>query len=189
MVFALDGVGKMVLDSNGRIGVGPTPTNVATYNNSGKNFSVAGESSTYPSTITQVGDGSTTYGNGYYAKEVFRITGLGSATEISRITGTGSNGFGLYIKVIACGHSASTGSAVNIKEYFYTGGTAAATQISSVTSGTVPPITIDTSTNNVVIVKLASANPAAGSFNGTVIIEWAVSPSFDSAPGGLWTIS
>lgn len=172
---------RMRVDGNGNVGVGVTP--VDTYNSSGKVIALAGTSITNPATIIQMGN-ATYPGRGYSADETFFIAGIYNATEISRITASSLNGIGMYFKVKVVGHSASTGSGLNIKEYYYDGATVA--QVSTTTTGSIPPITVTVPSSGVVVVSLASANPAVGSFNGVMRIEWMAPVDFSSCN---WTIS
>lgn len=107
----------------------------------------------------------------FYYKELFKITGLTSATEITRMSATGSNGLNVYFKIIAVGHTAAIGNGINIKEFVWAAGTSAPTQISTITNGSVPPITFNNATNNVCIINLASSN-GTSEFRGTVLVEW-----------------
>jgi hypothetical protein len=172
---------RVRVDGDGNVGIGTTSP--IAYNSSGKVITIAGTSITNPSTIIQMGNKDNP-GRGYSADETFFVSGVGSATEISRITASSQNGIGMYFKVKVVGHSASTGSGLNIKEYYYDGSTV--TQVGTATAGSVPPITTSVPSSGVVVVSLASANPAVGNFNGVMRIEWMAPVDFSSAN---WTIS
>jgi hypothetical protein len=178
--------GVPYFDASGNVGIGTTtPT---AFDTNGRTLTIAGPSASSPGTLIIAGNAGVTLGNGYYASEVFRVTGVTSATEITRITGTSSNGLGLYIKITANGHTSAVGSGVNVKEFIYEGGTSAPTQISSVTHSAFPVISFDTSTTNVCVVRIASFNGSAA-MNGVVRVEWQVPPDFFGGTAGTWTIS
>ena len=126
-----------------------------------------------------------TDGSGYYNTQVFAVSGITSATEITRYTGTGANGFRAYFKIIATGHTASVNNGINIKEYYYDGSTGNPVEISSYTATSAPVIAFDNSTSNVLIVTLSSSNGSNG-FNGVVKIEALIPIDFGSS---TWTIS
>lgn len=179
--------GVPYFDTSGNVGIGTT-TPIA-FDTNGRVLTVAGNSQSSPGTIIVAGNSSVTLGNGYYATEVFRVMTITSATEITRITGSGANGLAIYIKVVANGHTSGVGSGTNIKEFMYEGGTSAPTQLSSVTSAAnFPVISFDTSTTNVCIVRLASSN-GSSSFNGVMRVEWQVAPDFTGGTAATWTIS
>ena len=172
---------RMRLDGYGHLSIGiPVAQG---FNSSGKILALAGTSITQPATILQIGNKDYP-GRGYSADETFFISGIYSATEITRITASSLNGIGLYFKVKVAGHSASTGSGLNIKEYFFDGATV--TQISSTTTASIPPITVTVPSTGVVVINLASANAGVGSFNGVMRVEWMAPVDFSSCN---WTIS
>jgi len=126
-----------------------------------------------------------TDGSGYYNTQVFAVSGITSATEITRYTGTGNNGFRAYFKIIATGHTGSVNNGINIKEYYYDGSTGNPVEISSYTATSAPVIAFDNSTSNVLIVTLSSSNGSNG-FNGVVKIDALIPVDFGSS---TWTIS
>ena len=122
--------------------------------------------------------------NGYMHEETFRITGITSATEISRITGTGCNGLGMTIEIVVGGHTGSLGSGMVRGVYFYEGGTSAPTVVQSLPKAPAPVISFDTSASNVLIVKLRSSD-GVSSFKGVMNIRWYVPVDFSE---NTWTI-
>lgn len=170
------------IDANGNIGI--NNTNPDAYNTSGKVLSIKGTSQSNPAALQL--NGSSTTGAGYYTKEVFQLTGVSSAQEISRVTGTGANGWRGYFKIMVNGHTGSIGNGINIKEYYWDGGTSSPVQISSYTNGAgTPVISFNTSTSNTLIVYVASSN-GGNTLNANCIIEWSLPPDFSS---GAYTIS
>lgn len=124
-------------------------------------------------------------GNGYYNTQVFAVSGITSATEITRFTGTGANGFRAYFKIIATGHTGAVNNGINIKEYWYDGSTGNPVQISTYTATNPPVIAFNNSTSNVLIVTLSSAT-GTNPFNGVVKIEAMIPIDFSAS---TWTIS
>lgn len=120
--------------------------------------------------------------DGFYHREIFAISGVTAATEITRLTSTGANGYRAYFKINVHGHSGGVGNGSNIKEFYWDGATNAPVQISTYTQGQVPPITFDNSTSQVCIVNLASAN-AVASFNGVMAVEWLIPVDFSGNTG------
>ena len=184
--------GALTLASNGSTtavtidtsqNVGINNSNPAQFDTSGEVLNISGAAAnTNPSVLFMAGNGG---GAGYEATEVFAIAGITAATEITRNTGTGANGFRAYLKVTVTGHSGGVGNGINIKEFYWDGGTGAPVQISTYTNGSVPVISFDNTTSNVWIVKLASSNGTA-SFNGVMKVEWLMPVDFASS---TWTIS
>jgi hypothetical protein len=171
------GSGQVYKDASGNVGVNnSSPSQYAT---SGKILNFTGTANNSgPANLFMPGS-STQTGAGYASTEVFAISGISAATEITRVTGTGTNGFRAYFKVIVTGHTGGIGNGINIKEYFWDGGTGGATQISTYTNGQVPSITITNSTSNVLIINLASSN-GTSSFNGVMKVEWMLPIDFSS---------
>jgi len=175
---------RTAVDSSGNFGLNTTAP--ATYDTSGKMFTQAGTANNSGPSAHMMQGSSGTPGAGYYCREVFAISSIpNSVTEITRITGSGSNGMGMYVRVTVSGHTSGTSNASNYKAVRYDGGTAAVTQVETATSGTVPTITFNTGTSNVLTISLTSA--AAGqNFNGVMVVEWFVPIDFSS---NTWTIS
>ncbi len=96
-------------------------------------------------------------GAGYYTQEVFSI-GVTASQEISRVTGTGANGFRSMIRISLCGHTGAKGNGHIYAMYYWDGGTAAPVQIFRYDSGTnIPGLSFNTSTSNVLITNLSSS--------------------------------
>tara|TARA_Y100001938_G_scaffold142340_1_gene213410 strand:- start:672 stop:1259 length:588 start_codon:yes stop_codon:yes gene_type:complete len=128
-----------------------------------------------------------TDGSGYYNTQVFAVSGITSATEITRYTGTGNNGFRAYFKIIATGHSGNVGNGINIKEYYYDGDTNAPVQISSYAPSNAPVIAFNNATEDMLIVTLSSTN-GTNEFRGVLKIEAMIPIDFTS-PASTYTIS
>ena len=143
-----------------------------------------GTNNSGPATLAM--QGASGDGAGFVHTEVFGIAGVAAATEITRATGTGANGFRMLIDVTATGHTGSQNNAHHIGKYYWDGGTNAV-QIISVDEPTSHQIdiTFDTSTSNVCIVKLTSSSGTNG-FNGVMEVKWYVPIDFASS---TWTIS
>jgi hypothetical protein len=141
---------------------------------------ISGSSGTAPAALWMKSVNDST---SFFYREVFKVS-VTSAQEISRLSLTGSNGFQSYFKIIVTGHSAGVGNGTNVKEFIWTGGTSAPTQISTVTNGSIPVISFNNATNNVCIVNLASSNGSAN-FQGTMMIEWLHPPDFGGNTGAI----
>ena len=126
-------------------------------------------------------------GAGYYNTQVFAISGITSATEITRYTGTGNNGFRAYFKIIATGHTAGVNNGINIKEYYYDGDTNAPVQISSYVATNAPVIAFNNATEDMLIVTLSSSN-GTSEFRGVLKIEAMIPVDF-TTPQSTYTIS
>jgi hypothetical protein len=183
IAFSEGGAEAMRIDSSGGVGVNNTnPTQFAT---SGKVLNLTGTATNSGSANFFMSGSSTELGRGFASTEVFSIANISSATEITRATGTGANGFRAYAKIIVTGHTGGIGNGINIKEYYWDGVTGAPVQISTYTNANVPAISFDNTTSNVWIIKLASSNGTNG-FNGVMKIEWMLPVDFGS---NTWTIS
>jgi hypothetical protein len=169
---------RAMIDAPGNLGI--NNMSPVGFNSSGRVINVAGTSANSgPATIMQVGS-SATPGAGYAATEVFALANIQNAVEITRVTGTGANGFRGYFKVIVTGHNGSIGNGINIKEFYWDGGTSAPVQISTYTSSFAPVISFDNAVNHRLVVLLASSNGSA-SFNGVMKIEWMLPIDFASS--------
>ena len=163
---------RMRIDSSGNVGINTaSPTQYAT---SGKVLNITGTANNSGPAVQVMSGSSANPGAGNYIREVFAIASISNtATEITRITGTGANGMSMYIRVTASGHTSGDG------------GTSAVTQVETATSGSVPPITFDTATSNILIIKLASST-ASQIVNGVMVVEWFVPIDFAS---NTWVVS
>jgi hypothetical protein len=184
MTFYTGGSEAMRIDTSRNVGV--NNTNPAQYATSGKVVNITGTANNSGPATHFMSGSSASLGAGYYCREVFAVSGIGSATEITRITGTGANGMGMYVRVTVNGHSSGTGNGSNYKAVRYDGGTVAVTQVETATSGTVPALTFGTGTNNVLIINLATGGGGGTTFNGVMVVEWYVPIDFASS---TWTVS
>jgi len=181
--FGTNDTERARIDTSGNVGI--NNTSPAQYATSGKVVNITGTANNSgPANLFMPGS-STQTGAGYASTEVFAVSSITSATEITRVTGTNTNGFRAYFKVIVTGHTGGVGNGINIKEYFWDGGTGGATQISTYTNGQVPGITITNSTNYVLIINLSSSNGVNG-FNGVMKVEWMLPIDFAAS---TYTIS
>lgn len=175
---------RIRIDSNGNIGLNTSsPTQYDT--SGGKILRISGTATNSgPATVFMSGSTGVP-GAGYYAQEVFSI-GVSSSTEISRMTGTGANGFRSMIRVSLCGHTGSKGNGHIHAMYYWDGGTAAPVQIYRYDSGTnIPSLSFNTATNNVLITNLASSD-GTNQFQGVMTIEYFMPVDFASS---TYTIS
>ena len=175
--------GNVVLQENGgNVGINTS----AFENTNGTEFNIkGGTNNTKPAVITM--QGASGDGAGFVQTEVFGIASVSSATEITRITGTGANGMRMLIYVTVTGHTGSLDNGHNIGRYYWNGGTNSVVTIEQDVNanGNSPSVTFDTSTSNVCIVKLTSGN-GSGSFNGVMEVKWYVPIDF---AGSTWTVS
>lgn len=183
LTFGTNNSERARIDSSGNVGV--NNTNPSQYATSGKILNITGTANNSgPANLFMPG-ASAQPGAGFASTEVFGISSVSAAQEITRITGTATNGFRAYIKVIVTGHTGSIGNGINIKEWFWDGGTGGVTQISTYTNGSVPTLSVTNSTSNVLIINLASSN-GSNAFNGVMKVEWMIPIDFASS---TYTIS
>lgn len=121
---------------------------------------------------------------GFYHREVFAIGSVAGATEITRLTSTGANGYRAYFKIIVSGHTGNVNNGINIKEFYWDGGTNAPVQISTYTATSAPTISFNNATNNVCIVRLASSD-GTNNFNGVMMVEWLIPVDFGGSTGTI----
>ena len=155
-------------------------------NTNGTEFNIkGGTNNTKPAVITMQGGSGD--GAGFVQTEVFGIASVSSATEITRITGTGANGMRMLIYVTVTGHTGSLANGHNIGRYYWDGATNSVVTIEQDVNANdySPSVTFDTSTSNVCIVKLTSGN-GSGPFNGVMEVKWYVPIDFASS---TWTVS
>ena len=178
---------KIAMDTSGNVDVVAGNMSIApdkdTSNTSGKFLCVEGTSQTNPSVIIQKGAAAN---YGFSQTEVFSFS-VTSATEISRITGTGANGFRAYIKVTVVGHTGGVANGHCIEEVYYDGGTTAVTELVATIGGggNNPDITFDVSSSNVLIIKVASAD-GSSTFRGVCKIEYLFPFDFSN---NTWVVS
>jgi hypothetical protein len=165
-------------DSNGNVGI--NNANPSQYATSGKILNITGTANNSgPANLFMPG-ATTQPGAGFASTEVFAISSVSASQEITRVTGTGTNGFRAYIKVIVTGHTGGIGNGINIKEWFWDGGTGGVTQISTYTNGQVPVLTVTNTTSSVLIISLSSSN-GSNAFNGVMKVEWMIPIDFSSS--------
>lgn len=178
---------KIAMDTSGNVDVVAGNMSIApdkdTSNTSGKFLCVEGTSQTNPSVIIQKGVAAN---YGFSQTEVFSFE-VTSATEISRITGTGANGFRAYIKVTVVGHTGGVANGHCIEEVYYDGGTTAVTELVATIGGggNNPDITFDVSSSNVLIIKVASGD-GSSTFKGVCKIEYLFPIDFSN---NTWVVS
>ena len=178
---------KIAMDTSGNVDVVAGNMSIApdkdTSNTSGKFLCVEGTSQTNPSVIIQKGVAAN---YGFSQTEVFSFS-VTSATEISRITGTGANGFRAYIKVTVVGHTGGVANGHCIEEVYYDGGTTAVTELVATIGGggNNPDITFDVSSSNVLIIKVASGD-GSSTFRGVCKIEYLFPIDFGN---NTWVVS
>jgi hypothetical protein len=176
--------GALSADSSGNVGINDTTP--STYATSGKVLAISGTANNSGPSIVIMEGNSAAPGRGSFVTETFSLAVIpNTATEITRITGTGSNGMCMYVRVTVNGHTSSIGNGFNYKGVRYDGGTTAVTQVETATSGSVPVLTFDTATSNVLVIKLNSST-AGQTFNGVMVVQWYIPIDFGS---NTWTIS
>lgn len=138
-----------------------------------------GTNNSVPAVLTLQG-GATT-GQAFYQKECFGVTNITGATEISRISTTGRNGFRLWGKVRVFGHTGSLGDGHDQKEFYWDGNTGVTTYNTFNSGSNIPSVTFSASAN-LLIVRLQSGNASNG-FNGCMVIEWMMPIDFAGNTG------
>jgi hypothetical protein len=138
-----------------------------------------GTNNSVPAVLTL--QGGTTTGQAFYQKECFGVSGITGATEISRISLTGRNGFRLWGKVRVFGHTGSLGDGHDQKEFYWDGNTSVTTYNAFNSGSNIPSVTF-TASANTLIINLQSGN-ASNSFSGCMVIEWMMPIDFAGNTG------
>ena len=189
--LGIDNHDDITVDANGNIGVNNTDPDA--YTTSGKVVSIKGTANnTGPSVVRME---SASNGAGYMEHQVFGVTGISAETEITRLTGTGANGFCMMIEVTATGHTGSASNGLEYQKLWWEGNTEPVRLIERQTTyggwpggnnyGKAPVFTFDTISSNVVIINLTSGD-GTGNFNGVVEIKYRIPIDFAS---NTWTTS
>jgi len=153
-----------------------------TSNTSDTFLTLEGTSETHGSAVIQKG----LAGNTTFYQNVVYHTDCTSAEEVSRITGSGTNGFMMLIRVHTCGHTAAVGDGFDIKYYTWSGASSTPTQVYSLGGGgNNPDITVSVPSANVLVVNVASAD-ATNTYRGAVQIEYLVPNDFGNS---TWVVS
>lgn len=175
---------KLRVTSAGAVGINQTQP--GTEHTSGTVLQVKGGTANTKPAVVWLQGGSLD-GAGSCCTEVFGVAGIQSATEISRLTMSGANGYRALIKVEATGHTSGKGNGHNIIQAYWDGGTSSVTTIYAYggAASLNPVITFNTSTSNVCIVNInrGTAGTGADNFNGVVRIEWLIPVDFASSTG------
>ena len=153
-----------------------------TSNTSDTFLTLEGTSETHGSAVIQKG----LAGNTTFYQNVVYHTDCTSAEEVSRITGSGTNGFMMLIRVHTCGHTGAVGDGYDIKYYTWSGASSTPTQVYSLGGGgNNPDITVSVPSANVLVVNVASAD-ATNTYRGAVQIEYLVPNDFGNS---TWVVS
>lgn len=179
---------RMILAPDGSLQLsnGGTPT-IKTGIGTGRALTIVGEGTgnTGGSVVKMTGRNNNA-GAGFVQTEVYALTGVTSNVEISRITGTGANGFRMLVEVTCTGHTGSRGNAHSIKKAYWDGGTSSVFLISEEQSDTNPiNVNIQCPSSNVLRVLLSSSDGTNG-FNGVMEIKYYVPVDF---AGSTWATS
>jgi len=179
---------KMSLNPNGSLQLsnGGTPQINGNLNNA-RAFTIMGEGTgNSGASVIKMTGRDNNQGAGFVQTEVYGLTNITNQVEISRITGTGANGFRMLVEVTVCGHTGSLGNAHSIKKAYWDGGSNSVYVISEEQSDTnAITVNINTPSTNVLRVNLSSANSTNG-FNGVAEIKYYVPIDF---AGNTWTTS
>ena len=166
--------------------LGVNTTNPAQYTSSGNVLNVASTATTNaePSIIKMSGRSAT--GAGFVQTEVYGITGVSSNTEISRITGTGTNGMRMLVEATATGHTGSLGNAHFIARWYWDG-TSNAPVLMHKEHEAIQSINITATcpSAHVMVIGLTSAD-GSQPFNGVMEVKYYVPIDF---AGNTWTTS
>lgn len=166
--------------------LGVNTTNPAQYASSGNVLNVASTETTNvePSIIKMSGRSAT--GAGFVQTEVYGITSVSSNTEISRITGTGTNGMRMLVEAKACGHTGSLGNAHFIARWYWDG-TSNAPVLMHKEHEAIQSINITATcpSAHVMVIGLTSSD-GSQPFNGVMEVKYYVPIDF---AGNTWTTS
>ena len=183
------GTERMKIGSDGNVIVKKTAAGGVTIgadsdtsNTSDTFLTLEGTSETHGSAVIQKG----LAGNTTFYQNVVYHTDCTSAEEVSRITGSGTNGFMMLIRVHTCGHTGAVGDGYDIKYYTWSGASSTPTQVYSLGGGgNNPDITVSVPSANVLVVNVASAD-ATNTYRGAVQIEYLVPNDFGNS---TWVVS
>ena len=170
-------VPTMCLRSDRRINIGGGSEAIKF---SGNGITIKGADNTGAAVIEQY---TTTAGRGYKQSLVMGLASITSHNEVLRITGTGSNGFRMLVKIRVVGHTGAVGDGYRISEWYWTGGTNTPASIYNYQGGSVPSLQFDTSNTNIWIIRIGSSNQS-NSMNGVVEFDVLVPVDFG---GNTWT--
>ena len=190
--LGIDNHDDITVDATGNVGINDADPD--SHTTSGKVVSIKGTANnTGPSVVRMEGASD---GAGFLEHQVFGVAGIGTSTELTRITGTGANGFRMMFEVTVTGHSGSAANGFNYNKCFWDGGTSDVIIIedqhsydgnpSNAAAGKHPRIIYDTTTTNLLVISLESGDSGAGSFNGVAEVKYYAPIDFASS---TWTTS
>ena len=185
------GTERMRIDADGNVIVKKTAAGGVTLgadkdtsNTSDTFLTIEGTSETHGSAVIQKG----LAGNTTFYQNVAYYASTTTTQEVSRITGSGTNGFMMLVRVHTCGHTSSIGDGYDIKYYTWSGGSSTPTQVYSLGGGgNNPDITVTVPSANVLVVNVSAANTAGiYTYRGAVQIEYLVPNDFVNS---TWVVS
>ena len=191
VLFQVNASEKMRIDTSGNVIVKKTAAGGVTIgadsdtsNTSDTFLTLEGTSETHGSAVIQKGlAGNTTF----YQNVVYHVD-TQTTQEVSRITGSGTNGFMMLVRVHTCGHTSSIGDGYDIKYYTWAGASSTPTQVYTLGGGgNNPDITVTVPSANILVVNVSAANTAGVyTYRGAVQIEYLVPNDFINS---TWVVS
>ena len=181
----------MRIDSGGNVIVNKTAAGGVTLgadkdtsNTSDTFLTIEGTSETHGSAVIQKG----LAGNTTFYQNVVYHADTTTTQEVSRITGSGTNGFMMLVRVHTCGHTSSIGDGFDIKYYTWAGASSTPTQVYTLGGGgNNPDITVTVPSANVLVVNVSAGNTAGiYTYRGAVQIEYLVPNDFVNS---TWVVS
>lgn len=127
--------------------------------------------------------GGTQVDEGFTYTEVFQVS-VSSQTEITRITGTGQNGFAGLVKITVTGHTTAVGNGGVINEYTFSATTVTLIRNLDLFGANAPTLTLALA-SNVLTIDLTS-NGGVNTYNGIMKVEYFIPTDFS---GNTWTVS
>ena len=185
------GTERMKIGSDGNVIVKKTAAGGVTIgadsdtsNTSDTFLTIEGTSETHGSAVIQKG----LAGNTTFYQNIAYHADTTTTQEVSRITGSGTNGFMMLVRVHTCGHTSSIGDGYDIKYYTWSGGSSTPTQVYSLGGGgNNPDITVTVPSANVLVVNVSAANTAGiYTYRGAVQVEYLVPNDFVNS---TWVVS
>lgn len=119
----------------------------------------------------------------YVHTEVFEVQ-VTSSTEITRVTGTGQNGFLGFVRIVVVGHTSGQGSGGVVGEYWFESTSTGSSRSLDIKGSFAPTLTASLS-SNVLTISLASSD-GSSTFIGVMEVTYYIPRDFSN---NTWEVS